>query len=40
MVKEARGSLKRKEIDSDEESPRKKPATHRRMTVVYESDEE
>ncbi|KNA10585.1 hypothetical protein SOVF_142980 [Spinacia oleracea] len=40
VVKEARGSLKRKEIDSDEESPRKKPATHRRMTVVYESDEE
>uniref|UniRef100_A0A803L9H4 RNA polymerase-associated protein LEO1 n=2 Tax=Chenopodium quinoa TaxID=63459 RepID=A0A803L9H4_CHEQI len=40
MTKEARGSLKRKEIDSDEESPRKKPTTHRRMAVVYESDED
>lgn len=39
-VKEARGSLKRKEIESDEESPRKKPTTHRRMAVVFESDEE
>uniref|UniRef100_A0A803M0U5 Uncharacterized protein n=1 Tax=Chenopodium quinoa TaxID=63459 RepID=A0A803M0U5_CHEQI len=40
MAKEARGNLKRKEIDSDEESPRKKPTTHRRMAVVYESDED
>ncbi|KAK9669147.1 hypothetical protein RND81_13G111900 [Saponaria officinalis] len=40
MVKEDRGSLKRKEYESDEESPRKKPTTHRRMAVVYDSDEE
>ncbi|KAL2935407.1 Protein LEO1-like protein [Bienertia sinuspersici] len=40
MAKDARASLKRKEIDSDEESPRKKPTTHRRMAVVYDSDEE
>ncbi|XP_074317087.1 protein LEO1 homolog [Silene latifolia] len=39
-IKESRGSLKRKEYESDEESPRKKPTTHRRMAVVYDSDEE
>ncbi|XP_074277723.1 protein LEO1 homolog [Silene latifolia] len=39
-VKEAGSSLKRKEYESDEESPRKKPTTHRRMAVVYDSDEE
>ncbi|KAL9243290.1 hypothetical protein vseg_017195 [Gypsophila vaccaria] len=39
-MKEDRGSLKRKEYESDEESPRKKPTTHRRMAVVYDSDEE
>lgn len=39
--KEARGSLKRKEIESDEESPpSRKPTAHRRMAVVYDSDEE
>jgi len=37
---EARGSLKRKEIESDEESPPRKTTTHRRMAVVYDSDED
>lgn len=36
----SRGSLKRKEIESDEDSPPRKLATHRRMAVVYDSDEE
>lgn len=39
MGRGATGS-KRKEIESDEESPRKKPTTHRRMAVVYDSDDE
>ncbi|XP_050223743.1 protein LEO1 homolog isoform X2 [Mercurialis annua] len=34
------GSRKRAGIESDEESPPKKMATHRRMAVVYDSDEE
>ncbi|KAK9278642.1 hypothetical protein L1049_028215 [Liquidambar formosana] len=39
--KEFGGSLKRKEIESDEDSPpRKTAATHRRMAFVYDSDEE
>lgn len=34
-------SLKRKGIESDEDSPpRKAAATHRRMAVVYDSDED
>ncbi|XP_004299310.1 PREDICTED: uncharacterized protein LOC101315341 [Fragaria vesca subsp. vesca] len=32
--------LKRKEIESDEDSPPRKATTHRRMAVVYDSDEE
>ncbi|MCL7048997.1 hypothetical protein MKW94_018690 [Papaver nudicaule] len=36
--KESRGSTKRRGVDSDEESPPRKAATHRRM--VYDSDEE
>ncbi|XP_047163699.1 protein LEO1 homolog [Vigna umbellata] len=38
--KEFRGSAKRKGFESDEESPPKKTTTHRRMAVVYDSDEE
>ncbi|XP_075516586.1 protein LEO1 homolog [Primulina tabacum] len=34
------GSLKRKDIESDEDSPPRKAATHRRMKMVYDSDEE
>ncbi|CAH9095757.1 unnamed protein product [Cuscuta epithymum] len=33
-------SLKRKGIESDEESPPRKATTHRRMAIVYDSDEE
>lgn len=33
-------SLKRKGIASDEDSPPRKTTTHRRMAVVYDSDEE
>ncbi|KAK1296613.1 hypothetical protein QJS10_CPB15g01447 [Acorus calamus] len=36
----ARGSLKRKGIESDEESPPRKAPTHRRMAVVFDSDED
>ncbi|XP_047338144.1 protein LEO1 homolog [Impatiens glandulifera] len=36
----AGGSHKRKGIESDEESPPKKAATHRRMAIVYDSDDE
>ncbi|XP_050376302.1 protein LEO1 homolog [Argentina anserina] len=32
--------LKRKEIESDEDSPPRKATTHRRMAVVYDSDED
>ena len=39
-AKEFGGSLKRKEVESDEDSPRKKMTTHRRMAIVYDSDEE
>ncbi|XVF08947.1 hypothetical protein REPUB_Repub07fG0048600 [Reevesia pubescens] len=39
-VKESVGSIKRKGIESDEDSPPRKAATHRRMAVVYDSDEE
>lgn len=31
---------KRKGIESDEDSPPRKTASHRRMAFVYESDEE
>ncbi|KAK7821730.1 protein LEO1 homolog isoform X1 [Quercus suber] len=34
------GSLKRKGIESDEDSPPRKTTSHRRMAVVYDSDEE
>jgi hypothetical protein len=34
------GSLKRKGIESDEDSPPRKMPPHRRMAVVYDSDEE
>ncbi|XP_075519452.1 protein LEO1 homolog isoform X1 [Primulina tabacum] len=34
------GSLKRKDIESDEDSPPRKATTHRRMKMVYDSDEE
>ncbi|XP_052174837.1 protein LEO1 homolog isoform X2 [Diospyros lotus] len=33
-------SLKRKEIESDEDSPPRKTSTHRRMAIVYDSDED
>ncbi|KAK3028040.1 hypothetical protein RJ639_038761 [Escallonia herrerae] len=39
-AKESRGSLKRKGIESDEDSPPRKSAPHRRMAVVYDSDDE
>nr|KJB51027.1 hypothetical protein B456_008G198100 [Gossypium raimondii] len=39
-VKESVGSSKRKGIESDEDSPPRKAPTHRRMAVVYDSDEE
>ncbi|XP_077211382.1 protein LEO1 homolog isoform X2 [Tasmannia lanceolata] len=38
--KESGGNLKRKEIESDPDSPQRKPTTHRRMAVVYDSDED
>ena len=34
------GNLKRKGIESDEDSPPRKATSHRRMAVVYDSDEE
>ncbi|CAA3016340.1 LEO1 homolog isoform X1 [Olea europaea subsp. europaea] len=39
-AKQSGGSLKRKDIESDEDSPPRKAATHRRMAIVYDSDEE
>ncbi|XP_041998268.1 protein LEO1 homolog isoform X2 [Salvia splendens] len=39
-VRDSGGSLKRKGIDSDEDSPPRKTTTHRRMKMVYESDED
>ncbi|XAR65526.1 hypothetical protein NMG60_11009677 [Bertholletia excelsa] len=39
-AKEFGGSHKRKEIESDEDSPPRKMTTHRRMAIVYDSDEE
>ncbi|XP_021286136.1 protein LEO1 homolog isoform X1 [Herrania umbratica] len=39
-VKESVGIMKRKGIESDEDSPPRKAPTHRRMAVVYDSDEE
>ncbi|KAJ1406250.1 Leo1-like protein [Sesbania bispinosa] len=38
--KEFRGSVKRKGFESDEDSPPRKTTAHRRMAVVYDSDEE
>lgn len=38
--KDSGASLKRKEIDSDPDSQPRKPPTHRRMAVVFDSDEE
>ena len=34
------GSVKRKGIELDEDSPPRKATSHRRMAVVYDSDEE
>ncbi|KAA8541022.1 hypothetical protein F0562_024840 [Nyssa sinensis] len=39
-AKEWGGSLKGKGIESDEDSPPRKTTTHRRMAIVYDSDEE
>ncbi|KAL3374866.1 hypothetical protein AABB24_006385 [Solanum stoloniferum] len=40
-LREPASSHKRKGIESDEESPRRKiPAAHRRMAIVYDSDED
>lgn len=39
-VRDYGSSHKRKGIESDEESPPRKVATHRRMAVVYDSDDE
>ncbi|CAA3023215.1 LEO1 homolog isoform X1 [Olea europaea subsp. europaea] len=39
-ARQSGGSLKRKDIESDEDSPPRKAATHRRMAIVYDSDEE
>lgn len=39
-AKELGGSLKRKEIESDEDSPPRKVTTHRRKALVYDSDDE
>uniref|UniRef100_A0A3Q7FTN8 Uncharacterized protein n=1 Tax=Solanum lycopersicum TaxID=4081 RepID=A0A3Q7FTN8_SOLLC len=40
-LREPASSHKRKGIESDEESPpRKIPAAHRRMAIVYDSDED
>ncbi|OMO51213.1 Leo1-like protein [Corchorus capsularis] len=39
-VKQSVGSIKRKGIESDEDSPPRKAPAHRRMAVVYDSDEE
>ncbi|GER27154.1 RNA polymerase-associated protein LEO1 [Striga asiatica] len=39
-ARDSRGSLKRKNIESDEDSPPRKVTTHRRMKMVYESDDE
>ncbi|KAL8547124.1 hypothetical protein ACS0TY_006735 [Phlomoides rotata] len=38
--RDSRGNLKRKDIESDEDSPPRKHTTHRRMKMVYESDDE
>lgn len=39
-VKDSGSNLKRRGIESDEDSPPRKMPTHRRMAVVYDSDEE
>ncbi|PQP95856.1 protein LEO1 homolog isoform X1 [Prunus yedoensis var. nudiflora] len=39
-ARESGHSHKRKEIESDEDSPPRKAAPHRRMAVVYDSDED
>ena len=38
--KEFRSGVKRKGFESDEDSPPRKATAHRRMAVVYDSDEE
>ncbi|KAL3655281.1 hypothetical protein CASFOL_001067 [Castilleja foliolosa] len=38
--RDSRGSLKRKGMESDEDSPPRKVTTHRRMKMVYESDDD
>lgn len=35
-----RSSLKRKEIDSDGDSPDRRPPAHRRKAMVYDTDED
>ncbi|KZV21701.1 hypothetical protein F511_02859 [Dorcoceras hygrometricum] len=40
QVNRSGGSLKRKDIESDEDTPPRKGTTHRRMKMVYDSDEE
>ncbi|KAL8457549.1 hypothetical protein ACS0TY_035422 [Phlomoides rotata] len=40
VIRDSGGSLKRKGIESDEDSPPRKTTMHRRMKMVYESDEE
>ncbi|GAB2270091.1 hypothetical protein Dimus_005004 [Dionaea muscipula] len=39
-VHESKGGLKRKEIESDEDSPPRKATMHRRKAVVFDSDED
>ncbi|WOH03470.1 hypothetical protein DCAR_0622868 [Daucus carota subsp. sativus] len=39
-AKESQRNFKHKEIESDDDSPKRKPTTHRRMAVVYDSDED
>ncbi|KAK6123085.1 hypothetical protein DH2020_043172 [Rehmannia glutinosa] len=39
-VRDSGGSFKRKDIESEEDSPPRKTTAHRRMKMVYESDEE
>lgn len=36
----SKGSVKRKGFESDEDSPPRKTTAHRRMAVVYDSDDE
>lgn len=38
--KDFKSNAKRKGLESDEDSPPRKPTAHRRMAVVYDSDDE